>query len=399
MSFESFAAPLSTVRITASRAKGQYGLNDRDLARLGCEYARNPHYRSAPCMRLYLLAEVEAASDAKREREAAWDAGREDRARAAKDAAREIARAARDRVSSMPAASAPSEIGSTPLPAHVWADAMRVLMREAWDPCIGARHVCSAAMACRDMRLASIEVLLTCTTGILERDVALERALSRAVSDPTALKKDELKQLCADMRLAVGGNKPELIVRVMREFGLVRPRIDTPTALMLDARRQRLTSYGRSLVAGDRALAFACRVDGLSIRRDDAELAVRRKLYERFGGDDETLRRISRSACVGKACDQPSSASCAAFMCQACCVGRADDDVERRKCLFHSVARKVLRSIHHTHHHHQRASSHTPPPPQRNDACAGCKVNSLSKFCNAQMCGLCCPRNSCMRHR
>lgn len=53
-------------RITKSRAKGEYGLSDGDLATLSYRTAPNPHYRSAAPMCLYKLCEVKRISRRKR---------------------------------------------------------------------------------------------------------------------------------------------------------------------------------------------------------------------------------------------------------------------------------------------------------------------------------------------
>jgi len=52
--------------VTASRARAEYGLSERDLAELGCTLARNPHYACAAPMRLYSWVEVVTRSRAKR---------------------------------------------------------------------------------------------------------------------------------------------------------------------------------------------------------------------------------------------------------------------------------------------------------------------------------------------
>eukprot|EP00940_MAST-03C_sp_MAST-3C-sp2_P001176 g1176.t1 len=49
-------------RVTKSTAKGEYKLTDSHLARLNCKLVKNPHYRSAAPMRLYLLREVKRIS-------------------------------------------------------------------------------------------------------------------------------------------------------------------------------------------------------------------------------------------------------------------------------------------------------------------------------------------------
>lgn len=51
--------------ITKTRAKSAYCLNDTDLDKLKCELKRNPHYRSAAPMTLYLFSDVEKLANCK----------------------------------------------------------------------------------------------------------------------------------------------------------------------------------------------------------------------------------------------------------------------------------------------------------------------------------------------
>jgi hypothetical protein len=53
-------------RITASTARAEHGLSERDLADLECALVKNPHYGCAAPMRLYSWLEVVAKSRAKR---------------------------------------------------------------------------------------------------------------------------------------------------------------------------------------------------------------------------------------------------------------------------------------------------------------------------------------------
>lgn len=48
-------------RMTVTRAKNTYSFSEDDLYDLDCRYVRNPHYRSAAPMRLYLISELEDA--------------------------------------------------------------------------------------------------------------------------------------------------------------------------------------------------------------------------------------------------------------------------------------------------------------------------------------------------
>ena len=59
--------PSCAKHITKSRAKSEYGLRESDLEDMDVEYARNPHYRSAAPMQLYLLSEVKQKSAEKKD--------------------------------------------------------------------------------------------------------------------------------------------------------------------------------------------------------------------------------------------------------------------------------------------------------------------------------------------
>ena len=54
-------------RMTVTRAKTEYKLNEEDLKDLDCKEARNPHYRSMPPMRLYKVSDIEMMSKKKQE--------------------------------------------------------------------------------------------------------------------------------------------------------------------------------------------------------------------------------------------------------------------------------------------------------------------------------------------
>lgn len=51
--------------MTATRAKSEYMLSEKDLDKLACTHKKNPHYRSGPPMRLYRLTDLLDAVDEK----------------------------------------------------------------------------------------------------------------------------------------------------------------------------------------------------------------------------------------------------------------------------------------------------------------------------------------------
>ena len=383
-------------RITASRAKGEFGLGERDLSGLDCQLAHNPRYRSAASMRLYVLSEVRAASEAKKERAAAWEAGREARLEAARAkakakanaGARASAYAAAARVATLMPPVEPSVEGSTVLPVHVWADVLSALMRDdinaVRDACLAARDVCSAAMVCRDLRLAAVDVLRGADTG--DDDPERDARLARAVSYPAGMQKPELKLACADLGLAVGGNKPELVVRILAALGLDALRKDAPVALLAEAMRQRATNWRE-----ERSLAFArvlphsfihsFRYDGSAW---EARRALQAHVQAKYDGlrCSEILGRLSRFECTNRECENKNYSfshvgCCSILMCKNCCFRAAASDAP---CMQHR-------------HRIQQNQQ-----PRGQNACAKCGRNIASQACIAAMCAPCCPRDNCARH-
>ena len=51
----------SSSRISITRIKSEFGLNDNDLSGLSCHYAQNPHYSNAAPMRLYRVDDIHLA--------------------------------------------------------------------------------------------------------------------------------------------------------------------------------------------------------------------------------------------------------------------------------------------------------------------------------------------------
>ena len=314
----------SAAKITASRAKGEFGLNDNDLSELDCILVRNPHYRSAACMRLYVLSDVEAASDAKKASAAAREAGREDVRAEKLLKAKASAKAAAALVASLCLPTPASTEGSTVLPVEIWFDILSKVvefetLREEFA-CHIARDVINAGMVCRDMRIASVDVLSSLNDKV--KSVKIDDSVVKAVSDPGRMKKAELKQVLSGIGLAVGGNKPELIVRILDSLGLkVLCKSDAPVALMLEARRQRVTPW-----RSEPGLSSMHHID-LKPRLKDTAFRVYKTLYEKYRGDIVMIGRILRVECLKCGNGLRNSKWCSKGMCVKCC--------SDPQCIFH----------------------------------------------------------------
>ena len=314
---------------------------------------------------------MRAAAEAKAVRKAAEEAGRE--AAASRKHAEAKARA-EEAAARVAAFGPPPPIlpGSTVLPAHVWTSVLESLGRRpnaVYDACLCARDVCNAALVCRDLRVAAREVLSSPSSPLLASLPAPDPKLCTAVYEPGRLTKPELKGVCSGLGVAVGGNKPELVVRVLDALGLDRASPGAPVALLVEARRQRGALWWR-----DEAGLSRFRSASVHPIRTMSTWRFRRFMIDRFacGGDGARIERMSCGRCVqcGAA---PFDARCVTLSCQECCL-----EGQKGPCPIHRIfcpaSTAVVR------------------------ACVRCGRNEYSPACSAHMCGLCCPRNGCTRH-
>ncbi len=187
-------------------------------------------------MRLYNLADVEAASKAKLAGKRAERILREVNFKIRKEEKKEAALAAIERVKELELAPLPVG-GSSALPVHVWAHILSFFMvgiNGIHDACMAAREVCNVASVCRDTRLAAADVL---------RKAASDPDLEKAVADPVGMQKAQLKAVCLKYGWRVGGNKSELALRILDMVGIETLSTTAPVALMAQASRQKQSAW------------------------------------------------------------------------------------------------------------------------------------------------------------
>ena len=200
--------------------------------------------------------------------------------------------------------------------------------------------------------------------------------MERAVADPAKLTKPDLKDVCVDIGLKVGGNKPELVVRILESLELEMACATAPLSLLVEARRQKTARWrGDNSCLVRFAFAFdrsASSVAPTSVWR------FRRFMHDRYYGDEDRLQRLSVGACIECGDRQtPVDPRCAAFSCASCC--------PKNGCTVHRAP--IVQAVGNN----------------RRTTMAACCVrapctNPVSASCNAAMCGLCCPKNGCARH-
>ncbi|GBF96947.1 hypothetical protein Rsub_09027 [Raphidocelis subcapitata] len=260
-------------RITLTTAKRSYKLTDADLAGLTAPLLRiNPHYSSAPPMKLYLLSEVEACykqKQAELEEEARWadehageiaaekKAKADARARAAAERARQAREAAKDRLQALGGgkARARDKHGASPLPEEVLAAVFDRLVADlepggVWGPRLVAQQLAAASMVCWDWYHAAKQAFADLADAIdqrLEQVPATQEQLrwgggpsaaaawagvpgalgwgvwDALVAAPAELKLPQLKEAAKALGEASTGTKPLLAVRLLDALGLAGP--------------------------------------------------------------------------------------------------------------------------------------------------------------------------------
>lgn len=210
-------------QICASEARVRYGLTDEDLSSIRVEYRRNPHYSSAPAMRLYHETDVARLSAAKKR----FLAAQAQKLVTQREDAKEAVAAFGD--SKPPALSA----GAFPLPPAVVGKIFEHLGRSTHDsrldghPCLVAQDIVHAALACRDFYNeleTGLQVLSrTCVARFYHEKEDDYAEYDSLIVNPTAYTSKTLRSFARKLDTFRNGTKAEMVVGILQGFGLSRP--------------------------------------------------------------------------------------------------------------------------------------------------------------------------------
>lgn len=222
-------------KICASTAKADFKLTDRDLDSIGCEYVRNPHYRCAPSMRLYLLSDIIKLSEEKQRRleynETHWEEIQAEKKKQKLELRQKELTEIREKVSHISSNSVKQDRkeGQMMLPRDVLENIVDCLVSQY--ECFG---IYNCNMVTKDL-IALSEASIDLKNVV--RDYALPKlcsrvrcrkrlnndvhaALDKCISAPNDTKLKELKMACSVLDLKVSGTKAELIYRILEYFKL-----------------------------------------------------------------------------------------------------------------------------------------------------------------------------------
>jgi hypothetical protein len=240
--------------ICVSTVRKEYKLNDDDLKEIECKYVRNPRYRCAPEMRLYVEDEVKKLAkniEKKKELERQYNIEHADEILSKKleekkkkqDEKRKEKKKEQDEkktlVKNFTSNTISIEYGSTNLPNEI----LMLIMNKVIDtyepngirgPSIIAQEIINIGLSCKDFynilkygletlsNIMNIMNINQINWDLLDWD--------KLIKNPNSAKLPILKTAARELELKVSGTKAELIIRILEQFGTDKP-INCPAKL------------------------------------------------------------------------------------------------------------------------------------------------------------------------
>jgi hypothetical protein len=350
--------PDAPTLICLTTCRSRYGLTTDDLDVLDCITCRNPHYRSAAPMRLYVEEDVIALALDKERYEAEQrqyridhaeeiaaerarcEKERKDRIAAEAKARRDASKAFVDRFYSSNISTENLYTPGNMYPIDVLGRVLVMVARSLEPdgirgPGIVAMDLLNAAMAFADMRVAAAD-------GFAELgQLCPGIGFGFDYRDPMAAKARDLQDASCVLGLKATGTKPELAHRILDELGLTVPPwpcVPLPVVravaeerrsafLPAELRRARLQDLeANSVVVEAGGLANV-----LGLRAARARLAKRWPDMSAFLAEprrvEPTVTPRPRVRFADCACGNTAASTCSKGMCATCCVrspGRCD---------------------------------------------------------------------------
>jgi hypothetical protein len=246
--------------ICLSTVKNDYKLNEQDIEELECTYVRNPHYRSAPHMRLYVEEEIKKISKEKNKR-ILYEQEHAEEILAEKIAKKiaekkEHSQKAKDIVKNFKSKNIDINYGSTNLPNEVIMIIMEKLAQSyeyegIRSPYIVTQDIINMTLVCKDFYntlqfgLKTLSNLIP-TKYIYAIDIFSEFDWDKFVSNPNSFTLVLLKQAARILDIKIGGTKAEVILRILEQFGLEKP-INCPALLVCALQKENISKLRHTL--------------------------------------------------------------------------------------------------------------------------------------------------------
>lgn len=242
--------------ICVTQAKKNYNLNENDLKDLECIYKRNPYYRSAPEMRLYLIKDLEKVFEDKKVHEQ-YLIDNVDKIKADKNEdQKKIKENAKKTIANfIKPVQKYNQVGNM-LPSDVWDIVMnKIAVDEGTESILSspiqiARNLANIERTCKEL----------CGTtryawSILKpKTINVPDNLNNVLINPISLKITDLKEVLKILDEPVSGTKAVLIMRILDFCGLKNP-INVPLSTFLavleeyDSELQLTPVYNNTILA------------------------------------------------------------------------------------------------------------------------------------------------------
>lgn len=351
--------PDAPTLICLTTCRARYGLKTDDLDAIDCITCRNPHYRTAAPMRLYVEDDVRALANDKARYE---EEQRQYRIDHAEDIAAERSRREKERKDQIAAEAKARRDASKAFvyrfyafvepgiqgittgnrwPIDVLGRVMVMLARSLEPdgirgPGIVAMDLLNAAMAFTDMRVAVADGFAE--LGRLCPDIGF----GFDYRDPMAARARDLQDAACVLGLKATGAKPELAHRILEELGIaVPPWPCVPLSVVRAVAEERRPAFLPDILRRARlqdleASSAVCAAGGLAnvrgLREARLRIACRWPDMTAFNAeprrvDPVVAPRTARLRFVDCVCGNTSASSCSKGMCATCCVrspGRCD---------------------------------------------------------------------------
>jgi hypothetical protein len=351
--------PDAPTLICLTTCRARYGLTTDDLDVLDCITCRNPHYRNAAPMRLYVeddvadLARDKARHEAERRQyridhaeeiaaeHARHEKERKDRIAAEAKARRDASKAFVDRFYAFDDPYTPRASPGNRWPVDVLGRVMVMVARSLEPegirgPGIVAADLLNAALAFADMREAAAD-------GFAELGrLCPGIGFGFDYRDPMAAKARDLQDAACVLGLKATGSKPELAHRILDELGLqVPPWACVPLSVVRAVTEERRSAFLPAEIRRARfhdpgANNVVCEAGGMAnvrgLRTGRLRLATRWPDMRSFHAEPRRVEpavapRPVRVTFAGCECGNAAAGACSKGMCATCCVrspGRCD---------------------------------------------------------------------------
>lgn len=211
--------------ICVTQAKKDYSLNENDLRNLECIYKRNPYYRSAPNMRLYLIKDIDRVYEDKKKHEQYlidnYDKIQEQKFQEQK----EFKENAKKKIENFVKTTQEFKQVGNMLPSDIWDIIINKIAKDEGtedilsSPIQITRTLANIERTCKELR----GITRYAWFALKPKNINVPDNLNNVLMNPTSFKITDLKEILKILDEPVSGTKAVLIMRILDFCNLKNP--------------------------------------------------------------------------------------------------------------------------------------------------------------------------------